>query len=78
MQPFLAKDLCLLVDQLHGCLLLIWWGLVLAQDLRGHQPQLGLPALAFGPVQEQVWQRFSACLWAILLSMYWSMCHHQV
>lgn len=54
MQPFLAKGLCLLLDQLHGGLLLIWWGLVLAQDQRDHQPQLGPQALALGPVQKQV------------------------
>ena len=54
MQPFLAKGLCLLLDQLHGGLLLIWWGLVLAQDQRDHRPQLGPQALALGPVQKQV------------------------
>ena len=50
-QPFLAKDLCLSLDQLHG-FLFIW--LVLEQDPRDHQPQPGLQALAFGPVQKQV------------------------
>ena len=75
MQPFIAEDLCLLLDQLHS-FLLIW--LVLEQDPRDHQPQPGLQALAFGPVQKLVWQRFSACWWAILLSMYWSVCHFQV
>lgn len=74
-QSFLAKDLCLSLDQLHG-FMLIW--LVLEQDPRDHQPQPGLQTLAFGPVQKQVWQRFSACWWAILLSMYWSVCHCQV
>jgi hypothetical protein len=28
--------------------------------------------------RSKFWQRFSACWWAILLSMYWSVCHHQV
>ena len=63
MPPFLAKDLCLSLDQLHK-FMLIW--LVLEQDPRDHQPQPGLQALAFGSVQKQVWQRFAACWWAIL------------
>jgi hypothetical protein len=51
LSPSSAKTCACRWIKLHG-FLLIW--LVLEQDPRDHQPQPGLQALAFGPVQKQV------------------------